>query len=224
MASINELFANGDVAPLIDDQFPKVESICCDIRQTFDDAHAAPDKVAKERAYRRQHQLTAEAEAIYADELLPVLLPGEWRVTKRDPHNAYAVLPRPDRYHANLHTLLDHAIVYRRAGTRGPINAQCAAVIGLPYDALDKDDGSITGRAIDEASFLARYGIGVWVRANLSAWYPGWTQLVVAAAGLLGRTDAEKFGFQVVPVVERDVFDISHVSGRELIPGCVKRT
>jgi hypothetical protein len=78
--------------------------------------------------------------------------------------------------------LFDHPQVIRRAGDRRKPTGENAVMVGEPYPSRLL--------RIDAAR-------GAWVHPELSAHYPGWTVLVLAAEGL---EPAVKFGF--APVVE----------------------
>ena len=121
----------------------------------------------------------------YADELLPALLGGEWKHTSSGPPLCIRVTS----------ALLDHAEVFCRRGARGPLTLENAAVIAAPYG--QGPERRLPHGADDDAAELAILGLGVWTRSDLSAWYPGWTQLVLAARGLL-REDAQRWGFRVL--------------------------
>jgi hypothetical protein len=69
-----------------------------------------------------------KATAAYADELLPALLPGQWRPTKHD--SVWHLL------NAMYRPLFDHATSFRRLGARGPTTWENCAVVSHPYHVL----------------------------------------------------------------------------------------
>ena len=141
--------------------------------------------------HRTNAAADAAALAAYADELLPIILGGRWQ-------RSHVAVPRGgDGRYIDAHALFDDRLVFRRAGTRGRLTWQHAAVIGMPYGALDPIDRLPADQATAAASHLADSGVGVWARVDLSCWFPGNSQLVIAAPGLLDRDPAE-FGFQTV--------------------------
>ena len=122
----------------------------------------------------------------YADELLPALLGGEWKHTSSGPPLCIPVTS----------ALLDHAEVFRRRGARGPTSVANAAFIGQPYG-QGAGKAQLPSGAEALAAQLASQGMGVWTRPDLSAWFPGWTRLVIAARELR-REEAERWGFQAL--------------------------
>jgi hypothetical protein len=119
----------------------------------------------------------------YANELLPHLLGGRWTKSR-------AWLDGFDMGRA----LFDHATIFRRQGVRGPNTWKVCAVVSHPYGAI-YENGAINSDAINEAVELSDQNVGVWLRPDLSIWFPGSTQLVIAATGLHPQ-EAERFGFQ----------------------------
>jgi hypothetical protein len=135
----------------------------------------------------------AEASQAYADELLPDILGGQWIATR---HYGW-----PPFYHANNHSIgspiYDHEIVFRQRGIRGPNSWQTCAVISQPYNALAVDGEPRPSFEQAAIALTAQHNVGVWVRADLSSWFPGSTSLVVIARGLR-RELAQHFGFRSV--------------------------
>jgi hypothetical protein len=125
-----------------------------------------------------------EGDAAYAEELLPALFYGEWRLSTRHANFPAAVLNLGrHRYCPSLHAIFDHPIVFRRAGTKGKDSYKNTVIIGRPYPIVG-DDGELASAARENAAFLASLGWGCWWRRDLSTWYPGWTQLVIAKHGI----------------------------------------
>ncbi len=153
------------------------------------------ERLAWQRAREAAESAYRAVASAYAAELLPALLGGEWRTSDRV-LKGRAFLFRPYREHAaaGCHALFDHPLHFRRCGTRGPLTWRNGALLGQPYDVFGKD-GALRDMAMaDAAEFARRHGVGVWARRDLSAWYPGWTALVVAALDLC-PDDAARFGF-----------------------------
>jgi hypothetical protein len=166
----------------------------------------APDQACRDRLQRlvcRQSwavcvERQAIAYAAYATELLPAITPHmspPWSPGKAGhligDHEAstYGRKDIPDLW--SCPRLLDHPAIFRRQGVRGPTTWRNAVQIGEPYwiDA--------PAEAVNEARYLAGFGLGVWHRTDLSAWFPGRTNLVVIARGLRPE-DAPTFGFTAV--------------------------
>lgn len=178
--------------------FPAIASACAEISAPMDEQHAQRDnRIATRRLERRQDLAEARAVAAYASELLPAVLGGAWFLSPRSGTWPAALFPRRQRFDVVLQlpfqVLFDHPLIYRRRGARGPLTWRIGAAIGRPYDALN-EDGSPMQSALDAASTLAEFGIGTWARPDLSAWYPGWTSLLLGALGLRA-VDASRFGF-----------------------------
>lgn len=134
----------------------------------------------------------------YASELLPAILGGEWAMCRHgaspiwQPHKG-----RGGGDYANSFTgpLLDHTHAFRRAGMRGPLTWRNAALTSEPYDAFDREAGEVPASAAEHARLLrAEHGLGTWLHPDLSAWFRGWTSLVVIASALRPE-DAGRVGF-----------------------------
>jgi hypothetical protein len=154
------------------------------------------------REWQRKHD-TAEASydgvvAAYASELLPAILGGGWVKSG----SALSVSAPRLRFFASqtivagdwCRTLFDHPLHFRRQGSKGKLTWRTCALIGQPYNHVLRPDGGADPEAQADAASLAEHGIGSWMRRDLSAWYPGWTTLVLAATGLHPE-DAPRFGF-----------------------------
>ncbi|HEY3911586.1 MAG TPA: hypothetical protein VGM07_17120 [Stellaceae bacterium] len=163
---------------------------------------AACDRIACTCAHRELDEAACrEAEAAYADEMLSVILGGEWRLVprRRCPRLAQPVsffAPRgPSKlygFSSYDHALFEHYRTYRRRGTRGRATWRDTAVLGMPYDGAWCGEPEAVSSV---ASWFPVAGVGLWTRRDLSAWCPGRTRLVIAAPGLIGR-DPTEFGFQ----------------------------
>lgn len=184
-------------------QFPQTAAACAEAAAALAGVHATTDNTpARTAANQRQQRAQEQARHAYAAELLPAILGEAWTVKHRSWNWPGALFTRsPARTPVLFHALFDHPLVFRRVGARGPAAWTRCALIGLPYDALTKE-GAIAPSARDIATALAEQGIPVWVRPDLSCWYPGWTQLTLAAPGLRGL-DPAAFGFQAIPALVR---------------------
>ena len=140
------------------------------------------------------------ANEAYAGEMLAALLPGApWTIANE---GRFWALIRHDGDLAKylLQYTLDHMLVFRRTLTKGRRTWASTALIGRPYDAI-YSDGTLSSDTAEDAARLAKLGLGVWIRPDLSSWAPGRTQLVIAAAGLETKSAAE-FGF--IDITGRD--------------------
>lgn len=154
-------------------------------------------KLPTERAaWKRLHDAADAAYdqvlATYASEILPATLGGEWRHTHA---TLYVPSPgRPRAYVAGSVGLFDHPLHFRRERPKGKLTWSNCALIGQPYLSKRADGTRDQWSLAEAAALITDYGVGVWARDDLSAWYPGWTTLVLAAKGL--RPDAAaSFGF-----------------------------
>jgi hypothetical protein len=182
----------------INRQFPWVHAAMAVFEPAFKASHALQSRVAataQERCASRQTRaLASEAQAnvvsAYASELLPAILGGSWKQTDSTVWSP-GLMRRP--VYSDYHGIFDHPVQFRRRGAKGPSTWKNWIILGRPYGLFD-DDGSVNPRHRDLAVHLsAREDVGVWARADLSAWFPGWTSLVVAARGLRAA-DAPRFG------------------------------
>lgn len=157
------------------------------------------------REYRRACQASDDAYdrvvAAYAAELLPAVLGHEWAPTTRSLyatafHQRLALYRQQSYVAGDCTPLFDHPLHFRRRGAKGKLTWRNCALIGQPYNMRPGEP--LPSDAITGAMALAeQYGVGVWVRHDLSAWYPGRTALVVAALGL-DPADAPRFGFMAI--------------------------
>jgi hypothetical protein len=164
-----------------------------------------PQDRPRERSHwRRLHRETDAARFVverrYADELLPTVLGGEWQLTK-----ARLSVPSHQRYYAHAvadhnRVLFDHPLHFRRRGTVGSLTWKSGAIVGLPYSVFSDHghDDVLAGARAEATAITETYGAGVWARRDLSALYPGWTALVIAACDL--PDDPERFGFIALAV------------------------
>ena len=130
----------------------------------------------------------ATAYAALATDLLPPLLGGAWRPTQ------IGSLIRPGEWSLLTRPLVDHARAFRRADARGPTTWRNAVLVSEPYGVFDRTGAPAADALAQARRIRAELGVGVWGRADLSPWYPGWTALVLIAADL--RPDAAaRFGF-----------------------------
>jgi hypothetical protein len=188
--------------------FPRTAEVCDAIARFQDEHHQrraaikqlAPTEQrwqerAAEKIYSEQrgsHERAAPQ--VYADELLPRILGGEWRPSQAN----YSHLPGLGYASGGVsHNLFDHPLFFRRTGSRGRLTWRDAVMIGRPYGAL-QDDGAPAPDAVGAAQDLAELGgVGVWARRDLSAWCPPHSQLVIAAPGV-SHLGPAAFGFQAV--------------------------
>lgn len=135
----------------------------------------------------------ARCEDAYATELLPTILGGQWKRTRKTLKAPSELAGRPEYPLFGHHNLFDHHLVFRRiGGVPGSTAWRNCAAIGLPYEHKEQ-------ATKEAAAVVQKYGVGVWTRPDLSAWYPGWTCLVVAAIGLRPE-DAARCGFKALGV------------------------
>ena len=134
----------------------------------------------------------------YAGELLPAILGGEWTMCRHgaspiwQPHKGQGF---GDYAQSFTGPLLDHTHAFRRAGVRGPLTWRNGALTSEPYDAFDRKAGAVPASAEEHARLLrAEHGLGTWLHPDLSAWFRGWTTLVIVASALRPE-DAGGFGF-----------------------------
>jgi hypothetical protein len=138
---------------------------------------------------------TAQRQAMlaYGYELLPAVLSGEWTT----PRSGAGTWSEPLYQYR---CLSDHAVNFRRSGTRGSRSWRNSAVLAQP-DRLNVDgvDGEFAPGFLAAARPLVQQGVGVWVSSRLSSRLPGRTVLVLMAVGLEPERAGE-FGFRAVPI------------------------
>jgi hypothetical protein len=164
----------------------------------LDHATAAKAPAAVLRWHRRNfaaavlahEEARAAARALYASELLPAILGGEWTA------RGGLTLPHPSPRVRVKGPLLDHPVTLRRPGFRGRLTWQIGAIIGQPYGLFD-DAGTVNPDALELARMFGDRGVAVWARPDLGEWFPGATSLVLVARGL-DPAQAERFGFAVL--------------------------
>jgi hypothetical protein len=181
--------------------FPTTEAAA----STFADAFAAdaaipyPDinssyeyRAAWRRASNNKDAARSAMVETYGSELLPAILGGEWKLTKRE---LVVRMRSQEVWWPCCSPLFDHPLNFRLR-SRGALTWKNCAAIGHPYILYDNiERTSLDKRMLLKAEGLARrFGIGIWARPDLSAWYPGRTSLVIAALGLAPARAAE-FGF-----------------------------
>ena len=183
-------------------QFPLLHAAMAEFEPAFKASQALPSQrpaAPQERwAWRQVQNRESEAQAnvvsAYATELLPAILGGSWKQTDSTVWTPSHSLMRTPVY-SDYHEIFDHPVQFRRSGAKGPSTWKNWVIIGRPYNTFDAD-GSVNPRHRDLAGHLAtREDVSAWARRDLSAWFPGWTSLVVAARGLHAE-DAPKFGFE----------------------------
>lgn len=135
--------------------------------------------------------------ARYADEMLPAILGGEWKRSSCDTFSLLGIRAiKGFTFGIRVQALFDHQVGYRICGAKGPHTWKNCVLLGQPYHAFDRR-GEITSDAKAIANQLKRIGVAVWVRRDLSAWFPGATQLVLASPRLMGKS-ADQFGFVAI--------------------------
>jgi hypothetical protein len=137
----------------------------------------------------------------YCTEMLPLLFGGEWQHKWKYSLSArpvcdscyyYGNKPRVIPVTLNSNGLFDHSRVFRRKGTKGPLNWANGVITGHPYG---NPNGMLWPNATEVAPRFARmFGVSVWARKDLSIYFPGQTVLVIASPELNGR-DPTEFGF-----------------------------
>lgn len=173
-------------------RFPRVEAACVEITDTREWQH----ELRCGSFTPRMRNALIEARRAYADELLPALFGGSWKWL--DYGRTRGALSMLGSHGVGMgRGLLDHGITFRPVGLRGNAAKERSVFIGMPYYAFD-DDGDLSDGAKADATAWRQRGFGVWARPDLSAWYPGSTNLVLIAAALLYRSDAADFGFQAI--------------------------
>jgi hypothetical protein len=101
--------------------------------------------VLDRRDLRGHDIIYKRAQNAYANELLPALLPGQWRMTRNDVvWHLVGTSARP---------LFDHGASFRRWGARGPTTWESCAIISHPYHVLY--DGKPDRCALDQITALA---------------------------------------------------------------------
>ena len=166
-------------------QCPQLEAACDTLKALLAEKQPPwPPRTIEDRRWHRAHehaQTSAQQSATeaYATELLPAILGGEWQPA-RSPDWVGDLIRYPGRPRIgcppiDTHEMFDHPIVFRRKGYKGPLTWRIAAIVGRPYRVIDSV-GAFTPEAAHGARWLAeKQGVGYWVRRDLSAWYPGWT-------------------------------------------------
>lgn len=172
--------------------FPRIEAACAASTEAMAQQYAAQTTSDRLRASHASRHAAELARAAYGEELLPRLFGGAWRLSRHNHNYPPAILtPRRCHVHVSSHALFDHPLVYRLDGTRGPDSPKNCVIIGRPYGAVV--NGELTTFARQDAAQLAGMGWGIWWRPDLSTWYPGWTQLVVAKHGIQACGTPEVF-------------------------------
>jgi hypothetical protein len=165
-------------------KFPRIVAACVAVTAAKALANAATSKEERLGARPAEWAAAAEATTAYAEELLPTLFGGSWRLSTRNANFPPAVFSSGKwRPIPSLHSLFDHPLVFRRSGTRGHDSYKNTVILGRPYPIVSAE-GELLQSARDVGTWLAERGWGVWWRPDLSSWYPGWTQLVVAKHGI----------------------------------------
>jgi hypothetical protein len=143
----------------------------------------AANKGKLEQVYADRAAQAAEAKGVaaYARDLLPQFSGSKWRLSTDHANDPDAILELPP-YQSSLYALLDHPLVFRRAGSHGADSCKNTILIGRPYPSRIRGEatGQFHSQAIGDAAWLAERGWQCWWCRHLSTWYPGWTQLVVA--------------------------------------------
>jgi hypothetical protein len=195
-------------------QYPLIASLVVARKSAFDVARSIrepdfstyesnPTEYMKIRtAYRKAGQAAeASRDAVddaYASEMLPAVLDGEWVRTQHS-----IKVPKEERsasyyFGSRQSGLIDHPRTYRRRGSRGMITLKCAVCIAHFYNVFGRGEDrgkSISQSMRDEATSLCdMYQVSVWVRPDLSSWFPDWTCVVLCGRGL-PHNGAEEFGF-----------------------------
>jgi hypothetical protein len=149
----------------------------------FRETAAACTAIAR-AAIDERYELKRRLFHVYGDELLPAILGGRWQ------HSSALISPLPP----SSRVLLDHRLVFRHPPACGRLQLRDAVLIGMPYHVFI-EDGTVNPYALEAAVQLRARGLGVWARSDLSLWYPGYSQLVIATPALRHRDDAPRFGF-----------------------------
>jgi len=168
---------------------------------TFPAANKQQPSFKEPREVRAEWQRAQDAAAAayekvanaYATELLPAITGGRtWKRTTRAFYAARSGRRRKCYVEGEFHGLFDHALTFRNgAGTK---TWHSCALIGQPYPDISEDEAD---------KLCAEFPVGVWARDDLSAWYPGWTMLVVAADRYWLKPEAAtQFGFRAVGLVQ----------------------
>jgi hypothetical protein len=170
---------------LLSGKYPQIEAACAAVTAAMALTVSAKSNAERIRAGWAEQSAADEANSAYGEELLPALFGGTWRLSTRHANFPDAIFNLGKWRYPNpcLHALFDHPLVFRSAGSRGPDCYKNTVIIGRPYPIVT-DDGELTSPARENAAWLAARGWGCWWRKDLSAWYPGWTQLVVAKHGI----------------------------------------
>jgi len=183
--------------------FPLLRSAMVAFEAAFKVSQALPPSISPRSAspaWRSAHNLEDETQRVvcdlYATEMLPEILGGIWKKTDSTVWIPSTGCGRRPVF-SDYHELFDHPLQYRRRGAKGAATWQNWVIFGRPYNTFDQE-GSVNPRHRDLAAHLAaQCAVGVWVRRDLSAWYPGWTALVVAARGVRAQ-DADALGFEAL--------------------------
>jgi hypothetical protein len=161
------------------DAYPRIEAACVAVKAAMALIDAARDKSEQRFADRAAQAAEAKGVRAYATDLLPIFASGKWRPSADHAHDPDAILDLPP-HQSSLCALFDHPLVFRRAGSHGADSYKNTVIIGRPYPIRGADTGQFYSQALDNAAWLAERGWRCWWHRDLSTWYPGWTQLVVA--------------------------------------------
>lgn len=128
--------------------------------------------------------------------MLPATLGGRWCHTEAQLWIGYRIGVAGGL----CRSLLDHPLHFRRLDApKGKLTRHNCALLGQPYPcALTLASSGARQDVVD----LAAHGFAAWARDDLSAWYPGWTELVLVAAGL-DPDAADSFGFIALRTAEQ---------------------
>ncbi len=125
----------------------------------------------------------------YANDLLPtIFLSTRWKSGAPYWNLIYGKRGNPPPPQTGL-SIFDHTVAFRLRGTKNRGTWDNTVIIGQPYGLPQDGDPMVT--------WLAAQDIKVWVRSDLSAWYPGHSCLVLASRYLINNYAAD-FGFRVV--------------------------